>query len=117
VRTVVGALHQDGGRTVNLAPAGATPDWLDGEYGTVTIDAGTVSGVTVPTGALILDQTSWWVLVRTADGDKPQMVTPGPSHGGLTLIEKGLAPGTAVVTANPYLEFHRGISERYQPLD
>lgn len=118
VRAVVGALDRDGGRTVNLIAAGIdAPGWLDGEAGTVTIDAGTVTGVAVPTRALILDQAKWWVVVHTAKGDIPLPVTPGPSRGALTLIESGLAPGTAVVVANAYLEFHRGISERYQPPD
>lgn len=117
VRTVVGALNRDGGQIVNLTATGATPDWLDGEAGTVTVDGGTVTGVAVPTRALILDQAKWWVLVHTAKGDVPQQVTPGPSRGALTLIESGLAPGTAVVIANAYLEFHRGISEHYQPPD
>ncbi|MDE2228781.1 MAG: efflux RND transporter periplasmic adaptor subunit [Alphaproteobacteria bacterium] len=117
VRAVVGALDRDGGRTVNLTAANDAPGWLDGEAGTVTVDAGTVSGVAVPTRALILDRAHWWVVVHTAKGDKPQMVTPGPRSGALTLIESGLAPGTAVVVANAYLEFHRGISERYQPPD
>ncbi|HKR20649.1 MAG TPA: efflux RND transporter periplasmic adaptor subunit [Stellaceae bacterium] len=117
VRAVVGALRPDGGRTVNLVATAATPAWLDGESGTVTVDVGTVTGVAVPTRALILDQAHWWVVVHTATGDKPQEVTPGPKSGELTLIEGGLAPGTAVVVANAYLEFHRGISERYQPPD
>lgn len=117
VRAVVGALDRDGGQTVNLEPVAATATWLDGETGTVTIDAGTLSGVVVPNGALVLDQAKWWVLVHTAKGDVPQAVTPGPSRGGLTLITQGLAPGSAVVVDNAYLEFHRGISERYQPPD
>jgi len=117
VRAVVGALNRDGGRTVNLTAAGAAPGWLDGEAGTVTLDAGTLSGVAVPTRALILDQAKWWVLVHTAKGDVPQAVTPGPSQGALTLITQGIAPGSAVVVENPYLEFHRGISEHYQPPD
>ena len=117
VRAVVGALNHDGGRTVNFVSADAAPSWLDGEAGTVTVDAGTVTGVAVPTRALILDQAHWWVIVRTAKGDEPQMVTPGPRSGALTLIESGLAPGTAVLVANAYLEFHRGIGARYQPPD
>lgn len=117
VHAVVGALRPDGGRTVNLVPVATTPGWLDGETGTVTLDAGTVSGVAVPTGALILDQAKWWVLVHTAKGDVKQEVTPGPNRGALTLITHGLAPGSAVVVEHAYLEFHRGIGERYQPPD
>ncbi|MDE2165956.1 MAG: efflux RND transporter periplasmic adaptor subunit [Alphaproteobacteria bacterium] len=117
VRSVVGALRPDGGRTVNLDAANPAAAWLDGETGTVTLDAGTLSGVAVPTRALILDQAKWWVVVHTAKGDVKQEVTPGPSRGALTLITHGLAPGSAVVVGNPYLEFHRGIGERYQPPD
>ncbi len=117
VRAVVGALRPDGGRTVNFVAADPAVVWLDGETGTVTLDAGTLSGVAVPTRALILDRAKWWVVVHTAKGDVPQAVTPGPGRGGLTLITQGLAPGSAVVVENPYLEFHRGISEHYQPPD
>jgi RND family efflux transporter MFP subunit len=117
VRTVIGALQPNGGRTVNLVSDNPTIDWLDGETGTATLDGGTLNGVVVPTRALILDQAKWWVLVHTAKGDVPQEVTPGPSRGALTLIIHGLAPGRAVVVENAYLEFHRGISEHYQPPD
>ncbi len=117
LRAVLGALNRDGGRTVYLVASGDAPHWLDGEAGTVTIDAGSATGVAVPTRALILDQARWWVLVHTDAGDQPQPVTPGPSRGALTLIESGLSPGAAVVVANAYLEFHRGIGEHYQPPD
>ncbi|MGH6994531.1 MAG: efflux RND transporter periplasmic adaptor subunit [Stellaceae bacterium] len=117
IRTVVGAVRSDGGQIVNLEPTAATPGWEDGETGTVTLDAGPLSGVVVPNRALILDQAKWWVLIHTAKGDVPQQVTPGPSRGGLTLITEGLAPGSTVVVGNAYLEFHRGISEHYQPPD
>lgn len=117
VRAVVGALRSDGGRTLSLVPVATAPGWLDGETGTVTLDAGMLSGVAVPTRALILDQAKWFVLLHTAKGDVPQAVTLGPSHGGLTLITAGLAPGSAVVVENAYLDFHRGISEHYQPPD
>ena len=117
VRAVVGAVQSDGGQIVNLEPIAASPGWADGEAGTVTIDAGTVSGVVVPNRALILDQAKWFVLVHTAKGDVPQAVTPGPSRDGLTLITQGLVPGSTVVVGNAYLEFHRSISEHYQPPD
>ena len=117
VRAIVGALRADGGRTVSLVATSSEPGWLDGEAGTVTIDAGKVTGVAVPTSALILDQANWWIVVHTAKGDEPQRVAPGPRWGALTLIEHGLTPGTAVVVANAYLEFHRGISAHYQPPD
>lgn len=117
VRSVAGALRPDAGRTVNLEPAAGVPGWVDGETGTVTLDAGTLTGVVVPSRALILDQAKWFVLLHTAKGDVPQEVAPGPSRGGLTLITAGLAPGSAVVIEDAYLKFHRGISEHYQPPD
>jgi multidrug efflux pump subunit AcrA (membrane-fusion protein) len=117
VRTVVGALRPDGGRVVNLEPIAVAPGWVDGQTGTVTLDAGALSGVAVPTRALILDRAKWWVLVHSAKGDVQQEVTPGPSDGTLTLITRGLASGSAVVVENAYLEFHRGISGHYQPPD
>jgi len=116
VRAIVGALQPDGGRTVTLDGANGTA-WLDGEAGTVTVETGTLSGVAVPTRALILDRAHWWVLVHTANGNQPQSVTPGPSHGAMTLVTKGLAPGAEVVVADPYLEFHRGIGAQFQPPD
>lgn len=117
VRTVVGTIRPDGGRVVNLEPAAAGPRWANGETGTVTLGAGTLSGVAVPTRALILDRAKWWVLVHTQKGDVPREVTPGPSRGALTLVTRGLASGSAVVVENAYLEFHRGISGHYQPPD
>jgi multidrug efflux pump subunit AcrA (membrane-fusion protein) len=116
-RAVVGALRPDGGRTVSLVATDSEPGWLDGEAGTVTTDVGKVTGVAVPTSALILDQAQWWIVVHTAKGNEPQRVVPGPRRGALTLIEHGLVPGTAVVVANAYPEFHRGISAHYQPPD
>lgn len=117
VRTVDAALRPDGGWTVTLDATGAAPSWRNGEAGTVTIATGTLKGVTVPTRALILDEAHWWVLVHTAAGDRRQRVTPGPSRGALTLVETGLAAGTAVVVENAYLEFHRGVAQHYQPPD
>ena len=117
VRAVVGALQPDGGRMVELTSVDPSPPWLNGEAGTATITIGTLSGVSVPTRALVLDEARWWVLVHTAQGDKPQSVTPGPSHGALTLVTGGLTPGTRVVVDNAYLKFHRGISVHYQPPD
>ena len=73
--------------------------------------------VAVPTRALILDQGQWWVLVHTANGNQPRLVTPGPARGWQTFIERGLEPGAEVVVENAYLEFHSGISKNYQPPD
>lgn len=117
VSTVFGSLNPDGGESVGLVAATPAPDWLNGESGTVTLNGTARSLVAVPTRALILDQGQWWVLVHTANGNQPQVVTPGPARGWRTFIERGLAPGAEVVVENTYLEFHRDVSSRYQPPD
>ena len=117
VCAVFGALNPDGGEAVGLLAATASPGWLNGESGTVTLTGPVHSLVAVPTRALILDQGQWWVLVHTDRGNRPQAVTPGPARGWQTFIERGLAPGAEVVVENAYLEFHSNISKNYQPPD
>lgn len=117
VSAVSTALAQDGGEAVGLVATAASPRWLNGEYGTVTLNGPAHTLVAVPTRALILDQGKWWVLVHTEKGDLPREVTPGPSRGWQTFIEGGLDPGAHVVVDNAYLKFHQGISQRYQPPD
>lgn len=125
VRTVSAALGPDGGVQVGLFPvltggrdpAALAQSWRSGQWGTVTLDGATRSMVAVPTRALILDQARWWVLVRTSAGIQTRAVVPGPTRGWETFIEQGLSPGEQVVVENAYLEFHRGISQRYAPPD
>ncbi|MBI1174050.1 MAG: efflux RND transporter periplasmic adaptor subunit [Sideroxydans sp.] len=117
IATVSGSIAKDGGESVGLMPVGAAPVWMNGESGTVVLNGSKSSMVAVPTRALILDQGKWWVLVHTSTGNHPQEVVPGPAHGWETFIMHGLAPGTEVVVDNAYLEFHRSISQRYQPPD
>lgn len=117
VCAVFGALNPDGGESIGLVAATASPGWLNGESGTVTLNGPVHSLVVVPTRALILDQGQWWVLVHTDRGNRPQAVTPGPVRGWRTFIERGLAPGAEVVVENAYLEFHSSISKNYQPPD
>ena len=94
------------------------PGWQRGAVGTVTLDGAKRAMVEIPTRALILDRAQWWVLVRTREGNRPQVVVPaGPSGGESTLIGRGLAPGAEVLVENAYLEFHRGISQRFQAPD
>lgn len=123
VASVLAALGPDGGEKVGLVAASSasgtrsaldTP-WLDGEWGTVTVFGPSRPMIAVPTAALIIDRAKWWVLVRTPGGDRPQPVVPGPVRGWSTFIEQGLEPGQQVVVRNAYLEFHRGIAQRYTP--
>lgn len=128
VAAVAASLATDGGEVVGLVATGAagsparrsphpTPPWIDGERGTVTIDAGRRSMVAVPTDALVLDQAHWFVLVDTASGIDRREVVPGPVRGWQTFIEQGLTPGERVVAQNAYLEFHHGIAAHYTPPD
>lgn len=124
VRTVAGALGPDGGEEVGLTPvlpsghdAALAVSWRSGAWGTVTLDGTTRPMVAVPTRALILDQAQWWVLVHTPHGDRRQAVVLGPTKGWMTFVSRGLKPGEQVVVQNAYLEFHRGISQRYTPPD
>ena len=117
VSTVFGTLAPDGGEGVGLVAMGPASAWRNGEFGKLTLNGPARSLVAVPTRALILDQGKWWVMVHTATGDHPQEVIPGPTRGWQTFIAHGLEPGTEVVVDNAYLEFHRSISQRYQPPD
>lgn len=123
VKTVSTALGPDGGEQVGLLPVAAhgrpvaalAHVWRSGRWGTVTLNGATRPMVAVPSRALILDRARWWVVVRTAHGDRRRRVVPGPSRGWLTLIEKGLEPGEHVVVQNAYLQFHQGIAGRFTP--
>lgn len=126
VAAVSAALAPDAGESVGLVAVdkaavpsarGAPVPWSNGERGMVTIHGATRSLVVVPTRALILDQTRWWVLVWTPSGVQAQAVVPGPTRGWETFIERGLSPGQQVVVQNAYLEYHRGIAQRYIPPD
>jgi RND family efflux transporter MFP subunit len=116
VVTVFHTLQADSGEAIGLVATRPSP-WIDGETGILTIAGAVRSLVEVPTRALILDRGRWWVLVRTARGDRAQTVVPGPARGWQTFIEQGLAPGQKVVVQNAFLEYYRGIAGRYQPPD
>jgi cobalt-zinc-cadmium efflux system membrane fusion protein len=124
VKTVSQALGADGGEQVGLFPIlaaqrepAAMQSWRIGQWGTVTLRGAIRPMIAVPTRAVILDGAHWWVLVRTPQGDHPRQVMPGPASGWTTYISQGLRPGEQVVVENAYLEFHRGISQRYTPPD
>lgn len=125
VVAVSAAIAADGGQSVGLvaaersAPTGraAAAPWLNGERGTVILTGPTKRLIAVPSRALVLDQARWWVLVRTSKGLQRRAVVPGPTRGWETFIEQGLSPGEHVVVENAYLEFHRGIAQRYTPPD
>ena len=117
VCAVFGSLTPGGGESIALVPAISEDQWLNGEFGNVTLDSRQSRMVAVPTRALILDRGKWWVMVHTTKGDRPQAVEPGPTQGWQTFIEHGLEPGTEVVVENAYLLFHRAISQSYQPPD
>ncbi len=117
VSSVPGTLAAGGGESIAVIPAEAKAAWLSGEAGTLTLDMPSRRLIGVPTRALVLNQGKWWVMVHTANGDRPQAVVPGPTEGWDTFIESGLAPGMQVVVNNAYLLFHSSISEQYQVPD
>ena len=117
VSAVFGMLAPGGGESIALVPTTQKSRWVNGEFGTVTLQSPQRRLVAVPTRALILDQGKWWVLVHPPQGDRPQAVSPGPARGWQTFLERGLNPGVEVVVDNAYLLFHHGISQNYQPPD
>lgn len=112
-----GLLRADGGESVAMLATSTRPDWVNGMFGTVTLNGPVQTLVAVPTRALILDRGRWWVLTRTPAGDVPQEVEPGPTRGWQTFIERGLKPGTRIVVANAYLQYHRNVAQSYQAPD
>lgn len=119
VEAVASSVAPDGGRSVGLvATASVSPAWwVNGQWGTVTLEGPSRQMVAVPTSALILDRGRWWVLVHTPQGDKPQEVVPGPAQGWQTSIASGLQPGQQVVVTDAFLQYHRGIARSYTPPD
>jgi RND family efflux transporter MFP subunit len=117
VARILPVVGPDGGRPMGLRARTSDVNWTSGEAGTVVLKGAQQTAVTVPTRALILDRSQWWVLVHTAKGDRRQRVTPGASRGHDTLITQGLSAGAQVVVDNAYLKFHRDFSQHFQPPD
>jgi RND family efflux transporter MFP subunit len=114
VAAIFAAATPGGGESVALRPLHGHAAWMNGEYGSLTLNAPPRTLPVVPTRALILNQGKWWVLIHTSKGNHAQQVVPGPSEGWNTFIEHGLTPGVQVVTRNVYLLFHAQIAEHYQ---
>lgn len=114
VRSISGVIGAGGGESIMMTPLHSQTQWINGEFGTVTLSAPVVKAVAVPTRALILNQGKWWVMVHTHRGDRPQEVVPGPVRGWNTYVLRGIAPGAQVVVKNAYLLFHASITEHYQ---
>lgn len=117
VRAISGAMTTGGGETIGLMPVSSGVQWTNGEFGTVVLNLPDRKLVAVPTRSLILDEGKWWVLVHTSQGDHPQQVVPGPAQGWHTFLQSGLKTGSQIVVEGAYLQFHRGISNTYQPPD
>lgn len=112
-------LSDDSGRVIELLPVttSSSKAWISGAWGKIILNVKTKPMISVPTSALILDHGHWWVLLHTPDGNKPQQVIPGRSHGWSTTILSGLTTGQVIVIKNAYLRYHRGIASRYTPPD
>ena len=119
VAAIAPAVGADGGVPIGLRPggAGAARRWVSGEWGELTLNGPQRPMVMVPTAALILDRGRWWVLLRTAHGERPQPVVPGPAHGWQTAIVAGLQAGQQVVVTDAFLDYHRDIARSYTPPD
>lgn len=117
VAALIPTTDPDGGRAVRLRATAANPGWHAGQAGTVELQGGRYTAVTVPTRALILDRGHWWVLVRTDKGEQPRQVEPGPARGGRTVIRNGLHDGDQVVVDQAYARYHHDFSQHYQQPD
>jgi cobalt-zinc-cadmium efflux system membrane fusion protein len=117
VRSVLGVVQSGGGTEVGCVRTTSTAQWHNGDAGSLVLDGAIGELPAVPTHALVLDQGSWWVMLHTAQGDRPQAIEVGPVQGENTLIQQGLSPGAEVVVENPYLDFHRDFAQHYQQRD
>lgn len=114
VAAILPAATTGGGESVALHAVARRAAWRNGESGMVVLDGASRMLPVVPTRALILNQGKWWVMIHTTKGNHAQQVVPGPSEGWNTWVERGITPGTQVITTNAYLLFHSQITEHYQ---
>lgn len=119
VASISPALAADGGMRIGLVPTTTKipPWWVNGQWGSLVLEAPIQHMVLVPTQSLILDRGHWWVLVHTPAGDEPRQVVPGRAQGWWTAITSGLSAGQDVVVTDAFLEYHRGIASHYTPPD
>lgn len=111
--------------SLSEATPGQTNVWLRpsdgralpaGAVGSLSLTS-TMETLAVPSNALVLDNSRWWVLVHDNGGEHRRAVVPGPSDNGWTAIEQGLKPDEKVVTHDTYLLFHKDFAKRYQQAD
>lgn len=114
VRGALGRAQPDGGVPVDLMPGSPV---APGIFGTVKLVLPARTETMVPSQALILDKGQWWVMLHTAQGDRPVAVVPGAARGDDVVIKSGVKPGEDVVVVDAYLLYHRGIAALYQPPD
>ena len=117
VRAVFGERTPGGGEALGLEPTEPGVGWKSGDTGVITLQGAPRQMISVPTRALILDRGHWWVLVRNAGKDHPVAVQPAWSNGWNTFLATGPAADAQIVVENAYLDYHRGISDHYQPPD
>lgn len=119
VTAIASSVSPDGGHHIGLLPLSPSlpTSWVNGQWGTVTLDGPAQQMIPIPSSALILDRGHWWVLLHTPQGDKPQQVMPGPTQGWQTWITSGLHAGEQIVVEDAFLKYHRGIAHAYQPPD
>jgi len=98
---------------VYFMPQHTPADWFAGQAGTLTLQGAGRRLPAVPSGALIMDQGTWWVMVEKSDGPKPVKVTPVASQGGWTWVRHGLSAGQQVLVKGAYQAYHRDFASQY----
>lgn len=102
-----------GVRVLYLAPTHPTPGWALGDAGTLTLSGPSRALPSIPDGALVMDQGQWWVMLKTAHGERPVVVTPVARDQGRAWIGRGLRAGQTVRLKGAYQAFHRDFARQY----